>query len=142
MNPSTTSSLEEFINAKPNDELNHYNLSIIEYFNGIEFPISELIDDYWDEIMDSAELFKLNVDQYYLYRFNPQKLSYDIYGSTCFDYIILKLNDVIQEYDFDKKILVLISKNKLLNILSRIYTAETDYLTINRKNVKLQEATI
>lgn len=137
--PSKTSTLEEYIASAPSDELNHYNMSIIEYASNIEYPIEELVNDYLSELMQLTVSVQLNTTEYYEYLYNPSKLSYNIYGSDCFDYLILKLNNMVQDYEFDKNPILLIHSEKLFNTLSTIYSSELDYLSMNRTKIKKLE---
>lgn len=130
--PALTYTLEDFINMQGTDNFTYRNFSILEKINGIELLDHNLIEDYRAQINDICATCELDIDQYKKYRYFPDLLAYDIYGSTQLDFIILFCNDMIDPKDFDLKVVKLPYGNKLRDALSEIYNAEQYYLANNK----------
>ena len=135
--PEETHTLESFIQSNPGTESpSYYNYSIIEKVKldwyTIHFTVSNLINDYLYELKDACYTIKLTDIELAKYRYNPDLLSYDVYGSINLNFMILKINNMINPKDFDMSIIKLIRPQELMSLLSRIYNAEHDYLESNR----------
>ena len=137
--PNISSSIEEFIAAGENNAtISYYNMSILQVETTedqtmqIQFTIDNLINDYLDILRDIAVKVPLTDAEKRKYHYNPDLLAYDIYGSTELDFVILMLNGIIDHKEFNMPKVLLINKSDLINVLSRIYTAEHKYLEDNR----------
>ena len=96
-----TVSIQDFIALRNSDEITYYNYSILEYLNGYDMFISNLLYDYEDEINDLAVTIKLTNIERAKYRYKPYLLAYDIYGSTETKFILMMLNNIIDPKEFD-----------------------------------------
>ena len=137
--PDMSNSIEDFIAAGEDSAIiSYYNFSIlqVEYSKDktlrIDFTIDNLINDYMDVLQEAAKKVKLTDAEKIKYFYNPDLLAYDIYGSTELDFVIMQMNGIIDPKDFDLPTLKLVYKSDLANIMNRIYTAESVYLTANR----------
>ena len=52
MSSDLTVSVQDFIALRPSDEITYYNYSILEYLNGFDMFITNLLYDYQDEFDD------------------------------------------------------------------------------------------
>ena len=137
--PDMANSIEDFIAAGEDSAIiSYYNFSIlqVEYSKDktlrIDFTIDNLINDYMDVLQEAAKKVKLTDAEKIKYFYNPDLLAYDIYGSTELDFVIMQMNGIIDPKDFDLPTLKLVYKSDLANIMNRIYSAESVYLTANR----------
>lgn len=137
--PDKSSSIEDFIAAGENAAIiSFYNMSIlqVEYSADktmrLDFTIDNLITDYLDVLRESAVKVELSDADKRKYHYNPDLLAYDIYGSTELDFVIMYINGIIDPKDFNMPKIKLLSKSDLINILSRIYAAEHQYVSDNR----------
>lgn len=121
--------------------LSYYNTSILQKIDDIEYSAHNIIYDYLDELESAAYTIKLTDLEYLKYEFRPDLLSYDLYGSTDYDFIILALNGLMGPKDFTKKKLKLLRSADMLSILNRIYNAEQNYIKKNRQTY-LNEAVV
>ena len=78
--------------------------------------------------MDSF-ITQLTDEEYQKYKYKPKLLASDVYGNPEVYYIILILNDMIEEAEFDSKIIRLLSKNDMQKYLTSIYNSEYINLT-------------
>ena len=131
-NPALTYTIDQFINMKYTDELTYYNFSIIELVNGIKLLDHNLIEDYLSELESLCVNCELDQDQYKKYKYSPDLLAFDVYGSTQLDFIILMINDMIDPKEFDLKTVKLLYASQLKSFLSEVYNAENDYISYNR----------
>lgn len=130
-----TYSIETFINSKNNEQISYDKLSIFESVDDNIFLSYNILNDYYDELIDSSVYVKLTEEEYSLYKFKPKLLAYKIYGDPEMFFILLFLNNIcsIKEFDF-RRFRVLKSKD-LSKILSSIYNSE--YNLLIRKNKEI-----
>ena len=96
-----THTLQEFIARKYEDELTYRNFSIVEYADDIELIDRNLIGEYLDELTSTCTTYRFTTAEYRRYKYAPDLLSYDIYGTPSLDFIILICNGVIDPKEFD-----------------------------------------
>ena len=132
INPATTTTLEDFIEMRSIDEMTYYNFSILEVINGVEHLNHNLIEDYLEELKSACITVDLTLDQYKKYKYFPDLLSYDVYGSVQIDFIIMLLNDCIDPKEFDKKTVILPYASVLASFLNTVYSKEQLYIEENR----------
>ena len=114
------------------DETTYYNFSILEVINGVEHLNHNLIEDYLEELKSACITVDLTLDQYKKYKYFPDLLSYDVYGSVQLDFIIMLLNDCIDPKEFDKKTVILPYASVLASFLNTVYSKEQLYIEENR----------
>ena len=132
INPATTTTLEDFIEMRSIDEMTYYNFSILEVINGVEHLNHNLIEDYLEELKSACITVDLTLEQYKKYKYFPDLLSYDVYGSVQLDFIIMLLNDCIDPKEFDKKTVILPYASVLASFLNTVYSKEQLYIEENR----------
>lgn len=136
MSSDLTVSVQDFIALRPSDEITYYNYSILEYLNGFDMFITNLLYDYQDEFDDIAVTISFNRVERVKYRYKPYLLAYDLYGSAETKFIIMMMNGIIdpKEFDFDK--VKVINYSDLITILNRMQAVNEDYLNNNRSKLK------
>ena len=65
--------------------------------------IDSILLRYMPEILTTKEKHTLTESEYRMYRFNPKKLSFDLYGTTELWSLILDINELKSATDFDTK---------------------------------------
>ena len=134
--PAKTYTIPDFISMKSQDELTYANFAIFDYKFGETFVEQSIIDYYVQELKSiCVKVNSLTVEEIAKYKYAPDLLSYDIYGTTSLDFIILLCNGIIdpKEFDFKRKYLMLPKARDLAVILSAIYNSEYNWLGINKK---------
>lgn len=131
-----TITAQDFIALRTSDEITYFNYSILEYINGFDMFITNLLYDYEDELQDIAITVTLTNIEKAKYRYKPYLFAYDVYGSTELKFIIMMLNNIIdpKEFDFDK--VKLIKPGDLSTILNRINAVNEEYISNNRSKLK------
>lgn len=137
--------VEEFIDSNDGSKsITYHNFSILEQkeIDGETFQFIDLniIDDYIEELRQIAIPVQLTDKELLKYSYNPGLLAYDIYGSTELEFVILKLNGIIDPKDFDFPTIKLIEPDILEETLSNIYNAETTYISDNREQNGIEMA--
>ena len=135
--PEETYTVSGFIEANSgSDEMTYYNFSILQQEiigkDTFQFTVSNIVDDYMEELKEHVLLVQLSDLEKLKYHYNPELLAYDLYGSINLDFVILKLNGIIDPKEFDLPIIKVLNADTLKSLLSTIYNAEQDYIKNNR----------
>ena len=136
-----TYTVEDFIElGKDIDDIQYSKFAILSkaasnVTNPILYPEHNVIYDYEEEFKSLAITVEMTDTEYHKYRFKPKLLAYDLYGSTELYFAILFLNGTCNIKDFDRKIIKVIKKNDMLNLLEAIYNAEKNYISTNKSSV-------
>lgn len=130
-----TYSVEQFIDMRSSDSTTYYNYSIMEYLNGFEYALTNILYDYQDEIEEQSVILKLNNLEFSKYKYRPWLLAYDIYGSEQASFIILALNGILSDREFDFQRVRIIHPDVITSLLGRIYSANTTYINNNRSDL-------
>lgn len=139
VDPVLAHTVKEFIASDSGtDSINYYNFSLLDTKkvneDTVEFVYSNILDDYIDELKSLAVYVTMDNMEKNKYYYNPDLLSYDMYGTVELGFVILKLNGIIDPKEFDMENILLVKKSILSEFLSDIYSAEKDLLTENRNN--------
>lgn len=92
--------------------------------NIIEIPYRSLIDKYSDFFNELILVVELPDHLQQIYRYNPKRVSYDLYGTTEFWYEILVLNNCASIIDFKPVDLVVYSTDGLKNMINEMMILE------------------
>lgn len=132
----TTTSVQDFIALRNSDDITYYNYSILEYHNGFDMFITNLLYDYQDELDEMTQVVELTPLERAKYRYKPYLFAFDLYGSTETKFIIMMLNGIIdpKEFDFDK--VKVLRYSDLITILNRMDAVNEDYINTNRSKLK------
>lgn len=133
---ATTSTLEDFIAMRTTDDLTYYNYSILEYLNGYDMFITNILYDYDDELNDEVVTLQLSDKEKAKYRYKPYLLAYDIYGSAELDFVIMMLNGIIDPKDFDFSKVKIIKNATLTSLMSRIMIVNEKFVKTTQSNLK------
>lgn len=112
--------------------LNYYNTSILDKIDNIEYSTHNIIYDYMEELDEVSYTVLLTDLEYLKYEYRPDLMSYDIYGTIDFDFVILALNGMLSPKEFTKKKVKLLSSSIMTDVINKIYNAENSYLLKNR----------
>lgn len=132
--PDKTYTLEDFISMKITDDMTYYNFSILEVINGVEHLDINLVEEYIDELKELCISLQLSTAELSKYRYNPDKLAFDVYGSVQLDFVILLLNDMYDPKEFNKVSIILPRASDLKTFLNSVYSKEYGYILQNRKD--------
>lgn len=137
--PTTTYTLNQFINLKSIDTITYANFAVLN--RSIDHPelvyaIDNLIYTYMDEFKDYRKICTLTLEQKIQYAYKPKLLAYDVYGSTETYFIILALNGIcnVKDFDLDEQKLYLLLPSDMNKLMAQIYNAEQEFRKLNRAN--------
>lgn len=147
---SDTHTLSEFLSLASSipEKFDHRTFCMIETRDGLEYPIYNVIDDYLPELKAKALTINLSSTEREKYIYNPKLLSYKIYNTTMWYYIILRLNNLCNAHEFTipNNKLLLIPVKDLKDSLSKIFNSNSSsikqYNTIHSKDVSPEVITI
>ena len=131
-----TITVQDFITMRNSDEITYYNFSIVEYLNGYDMFITNVLYDYEDELKDLCVYVKLNEVERLKYRYKPYLFAYDLYGSRETAFIIMMLNGIIDPKEFDHNKIKVIEYPNLVTLLNRIGAINDNYLNKNKSKLK------
>lgn len=134
-----TYTVDQFVDMKSSDEITYYNFSILGYLSGIEISMTSILYDYQDELDDLTKVLILKDAEMRKYMYKPWLLAYDIYGSTETSFIIMILNGILSDSEFNFDRIKVLAPNDLNTILGRIYSANQVYINNNRSDIALEE---
>jgi hypothetical protein len=131
-----TYTLDQFILMKSTDDMTYNNFSIYGVIDGQKILESNLVDEYLTELAKLSNVVQLNTDEYKRYKYSPDLLAYDVYGSTQLDFVVLAANDMIDPKDFNLKRLKLPTVSAMKLFLNEVYNANSNWLSKNRYDLK------
>ena len=134
--PAQTYTLEQFINMKNTDGITYNNFSIYGKIDGQKILESNILDEYIDDLVSLSKIVKLSSDEYIKYKYAPDLLAYDVYGSVQLDFVILAVNDMIDPKDFNLKRLKLPTSTILKTMLNEIYSVNAGWISKNRYDLE------
>jgi hypothetical protein len=127
-------SLDEFIDlGKSIMKYDYAAFSMYTTIDGVPYSMHNVIDDYIDDLKDASYVVNLTPEQVKAYEYNPKKLSFKLYETTLFHYLILKLNDLCSSHDFDikNKTLLLLKPADIKSLLGAIYNEEHNAIMVH-----------
>ena len=131
-----TYSVEQFIASEDTTLISYNKLSIFEKIDMNYMITHNVLNDYIDELKKASSEYILDDLLYLKYKQKPKLLAYDCYGSTEMYFIILKLNNMYDVKQFNKRTVRLIKKDKLENILSLISQSQSNILRTNKMKIE------
>ena len=136
MKSDETITVQDFIAMKNSDEITYYNFSIVEYLNGYDMFITNVLYDYEEELRDLSVFIKLTDVERIKYRYKPYLFAYDLYGTREIAFIIMMLNGIIDPKEFDYNKIRVLRYNDLTAIINRIGAINEDYINKNKSKLK------
>ena len=136
MKSDETITVQDFIAMRNSDEITYYNFSIVEYLNGYDMFITNLLYDYDDEFKDLTIYVKLTDVEKLKYRYKPYLFAYDLYGSREMSFIIMMLNGIIDPKEFDFNKVKVIKYDQLGMIINRIAAVNEIFMNKNKAKLK------
>ena len=129
--PAKTYTITDFINEGKSDDMTYINFSILEKMSIGQFAETNVLDFYLYDIKKIClKVEQFTEEEIAKYKYQPDLLAYDIYGSTQLDFIILLVNGIIdpKEFDFSRGYILIPSKSNLFAILDQIKNSENEWL--------------
>lgn len=136
-NPALTYTLEHFVQMQHSDELTYRNFSILEVVDDMEFIDHNLVEDYLEELESICVSCELTDEQYKKYKYSPDLLAYDVYGSVQLDFVIMYANGMVDPKEFNSKVVKLPYASGLKIYLNSVYNSNSSYISQNRSDNKL-----
>lgn len=135
------STLDEFISTfnVESIKVNSYYLRDVAIADDDSRPIiisgSSILTKYLPELADDIETVTLSTAEYAKYKYNPKRLSYDVYGTTELWAVILDLNELYSATQFNLTTLRLY-KSSAFRKLERIISLNEDITKQNEDELQ------
>ena len=136
MKSDETITVQDFIAMRNSDEITYYNFSIVEYLNGYDMFITNVLYDYEEELRDLSVFIKLTDVERIKYKYKPYLFAYDLYGTREMAFIIMMLNGIIDPKEFDYNKIRVLRYNEVTTIINRIGAINEDYINKNKSKLK------
>lgn len=120
------------------------NTKLIDYFfveylsddDTKQFHIMDNLAQYHERFLRPiVKTVTFTPEEYRKYRFNPWRLSNDLYGTTELWFMILHINEMYSANEFDKRVIKIYDKDMLLNKLNEIVNVYNESLDANRRDI-------
>lgn len=146
-NPVKTSTIEDFIDLAENQEIDYNKLALFtkDVTNGaFIYSFENVLSTYMEELQALSQVYELTPQEKYKYRYNPYRMSNDLYNTTQLYWIILYLNDTCNAKDFDLKsgTIKLIPGTSLKKLIEMIVDAESMRIKLNREYMEEEGADV
>jgi hypothetical protein len=134
--PALTYTLNDFIKEQQSDDMTYANFSIIRETSYARFTETGLLDYYMPDLKKiciKIPIENVTSEQKVKYKYHPDLLAYDIYGSVQLDFVVLLCNGIIDPKEFDLKcaFLLLPKRSVLSDFLSKVYNSEKTWREIS-----------
>ena len=132
--PANTYTITDFINEGKSDDMTYINFSILEKMPIGQYAETNVLDFYLPEIKKIClKVETFTEEEISKYKYQPDLLAYDIYGSTQLDFIILLVNGIIdpKEFDFSRGYILIPTRTNLFTILEQIKNSENEWLKMS-----------
>ena len=131
------STIEDTITNGQLIEFTDYKLSLLRSLTStdgsrIDYPYMSVLDDYIDELKSYSVKYTMSNEEYRRYKYRPDLFAYDVYGKVDYDFVIMLINGLNTEKDFNKKTIYYIPEENVDILLSFIRNAETRVIEKNR----------
>jgi hypothetical protein len=131
--PAETYTITDFITEGQSDDMTYSNFAILHNSTFGEYAELNVLDFYLDELKKiSLRIETFTEDEIAKYKYQPDLLAYDIYGSVQLDFIVLLVNGIIdpKEFDFSRGYILLPTRSNLYAILEKIKNSESKWLNL------------
>lgn len=133
------STINELISLGKEFKISNNTLSFKELLvnsNGEKYVINlnNIIDRYYDILLDHTTIVTLTDDEYERYRFKPKVLSEDLYGTQELHFLLLRLNHITSVLQFDFTELKVFNTN-IIGLINEIMILEDDNYTSNEIDI-------
>jgi len=136
--PTRISNLQDLIEYGKNLNISHGKLHYQSTFDTSDSTIIlnhiSILDKYNDYLKKIIVNVTLTDDEYFKYRFQPKRLSYDIYGTTELWSLILKINNMVSAIQFTELKIKLFTQD-IFDVINEILILEDSEIKANRQFV-------
>ncbi len=134
-----TATIKDYISKYQTDDVVLSSFFLKEVLNtetGKNLIVNDrsLLSKYLPELESSKVKVQLSNSEYRKYRFNPKRLSYDLYGTTELWFLILDANELHSITQFDLQVVSLYDTS-ILSKMSRIFNLEKEIREQNDEEV-------
>ena len=138
MGMGSESTIQEYITQYKSEEIVSHAFFLKQVFssNGKKMLVNynNLILKYMPELKSLKVKVTLTDEEYAKYRYNPKRLSYDIYGTTELWFMILELNELRSISEFNLRTIYLFDTSIVSKVI-RILNLEIDSKNYNEEEI-------
>lgn len=134
IDPTTTSTIQQFVSAQTNEDISYEALSFIEHIDNLHLPIKNVVEDYLEDLDAAYVEVELSDEDMRRYKYKPKILCYDIYGAPELYFIVMRMNGIYSMKDFTKRKLKLLKPAAMNTLVRSIFAAEKQ--VIDSYNIK------
>lgn len=138
MNKSPT--IKEYVESYRSEPLTYSSFYLAQVLNDsktnrkLKVNFNSLVVKYMPELRKMVTKVTLNNEDYAKYKYNPKLMSYDLYGTTEFWFLLLDINELHSVTEFDLKTVYVFTPD-IVDKLSRILNLEEEVVNYNEEVV-------
>lgn len=140
MRSAQSSSITEMISNYNIEEFRYSDLyfKIINDIADNNFIFNDkcILDDYRAELKTLLVSVELTASEYADYKYNPKRLSHDLYGTTELWFLLLDANEIYSATQFDMDV-IYVYNSRIYSIISEIITNEKISIDYNLESLGL-----
>lgn len=125
--PTTvTEQIQNALNAEVSYRKLHDHAIIVNNQNGdtIRVPINSIIDKYRDLLDQYIYQYTIPEEEFKMYKWNPKMLSYNLYDTTEYWYLLLAINNCVSKIDFVNNTIKIIDPKRLTEFVNEVMILE------------------
>lgn len=125
--PTTvTEQIQNALNAEVSYRKLHDHAIIVNNQNGdtIRVPINSIIDKYRDLLDQYVYQYTIPEEEFKMYKWNPKMLSYNLYDTTEYWYLLLAINNCVSKIDFVNNTIKIIDPKRLTEFVNEVMILE------------------
>lgn len=133
MKSTTTITLDDFINSKDDNELTYHAFDIYDVSKDGSYLVTKnILHDYLEDIDEACYNVYLSITEQSKYYYRPRLLANQLYGNPNLYYILLLINNMGDEKEFNRSPIKVLKPGDLVEILSAIYGTNSDMLRYHK----------
>ena len=133
MKSSNTVTLEDFIDSKDENELTFHAFDLYDVsVDGSYLITKNLLHDYIDDMEEAAYNVYLSIEEQNKFYYRPRLLAHLLYGNPNLYYVLLLLNNMGDEKDFNRNPIKVLKPVDLVDVLSAIYGSNATMLKYHK----------
>ena len=117
------------------DKLHLKETSSLEDGNIMTLLTDSILLKYKNDLDEIVETKSLTIQEQTKYFYNPWVLSYDLYGTTEFWFLLLDLNDMHSSAEFTQET-IKVYDGSLVNIINAILALEEEFINQNEEELE------
>lgn len=138
--PTRTSNITDIIKFGNSLDISHSKFHqktsfVDDNANKIIMNYNSFINTYYDLMLKNTQVMTLNDQEYNMYRFQPKRLSLELYDTTELWSCLMMVNHITSITEFDLKEPIVFEQDTIFDILNEILILEDSNIKKNKEEI-------